>query len=221
MTTASSACLTCGIVTKSGKLSCCARGGSWFGKCGAPSEKKRQYAWHEGIEACKARQSRAAIAQVQNGVRDHGNNIFDDAGSTIYSDTGITVTHMSASVSAEEFILNTKPSTARTNASIRMSNTVAARTSIAHNTGATPSKIIATTTITFVDAPFKLSTRISGNSVVANKSDYVSPAEASMRIIPFHKSVSVSITAHKCESLLCISFHIHTLLFIAVGFYIP
>merc|ERR1712187_830275 len=33
-TTLSSVCLNCATIKKSGKVSCCARGGAWFGTCG-------------------------------------------------------------------------------------------------------------------------------------------------------------------------------------------
>ena len=56
------ACPECGIVRKSGKLSCCGRGGSWFGDCGTTVTADIGHTWYEGIHACKARQSRAAVA---------------------------------------------------------------------------------------------------------------------------------------------------------------
>ena len=56
-TTIASSCLTCDTIKKSGKLSCCARGGSWFGNCGA-SNTKVQHTWYEGTQACAARQSK-------------------------------------------------------------------------------------------------------------------------------------------------------------------
>ena len=46
-------CAKCGIVKKSGKLSCCARGGAWFKKCGDFGDTLFDHTWHEGIQACK------------------------------------------------------------------------------------------------------------------------------------------------------------------------
>ena len=48
-------CLKCGIAKKSGKRSCCARGGAWFKNCGDADDTKFDHTWIEGIEACKSR----------------------------------------------------------------------------------------------------------------------------------------------------------------------
>ena len=45
-------CLKCGITKKSGKLSCCARGGAWFKKCGDVGDTKFEHTWTEGVDAC-------------------------------------------------------------------------------------------------------------------------------------------------------------------------
>ena len=50
---ASSICTKCGNIKKSGKRSCCARGGAWFKNCGDIGEKKFDHTWTEGIQACK------------------------------------------------------------------------------------------------------------------------------------------------------------------------
>ena len=49
----SNTCPKCGTVKKSGKFSCCARGGAWFKKCGDADDTKWNHTWIEGIEACK------------------------------------------------------------------------------------------------------------------------------------------------------------------------
>ena len=46
-------CPKCGSVKKSGKLSCCARGGAWFKNCGDGGDSNFDHTWVEGIEACK------------------------------------------------------------------------------------------------------------------------------------------------------------------------
>ena len=48
----SNTCTQCGSTNKSGKRSCCARGGSWFEKCGDVGEAKFDHTWAEGIQAC-------------------------------------------------------------------------------------------------------------------------------------------------------------------------
>ena len=47
-------CLRCGIIRKSGKPSCCGRGGSWFKNCGRAGNTKSQHTWYEGMQACKS-----------------------------------------------------------------------------------------------------------------------------------------------------------------------
>ena len=60
-------CRKCGSIAKSGKISCCGRGGSWFRKCGSAGHPNLDHTWYEGIQACKARsQSKTAIDQQSN-----------------------------------------------------------------------------------------------------------------------------------------------------------
>ena len=59
------ACRECGTIEKSGKLNCCARGGSWFGKCGSTANANVGHTWYEGVQACKARQFQAVLGQQQ------------------------------------------------------------------------------------------------------------------------------------------------------------
>ena len=46
-------CPQCGILGKTGKISCCALGGAWFKKCGNPGDSTFDHTWSEGIEACQ------------------------------------------------------------------------------------------------------------------------------------------------------------------------
>ena len=48
-----SACPECGIDKESGKLSCCAAGGSWVNTCGDPGDTDFDHTWFEGILACE------------------------------------------------------------------------------------------------------------------------------------------------------------------------
>ena len=67
---ADSVCPTCGTIDKSGEMSCCGRGGSWFRHCGSSGSRKRHHTWYDGIQACKARtQSRTSIGQQLNGAQ--------------------------------------------------------------------------------------------------------------------------------------------------------
>ena len=52
--TANDACSACSTFKKSGKVSCCAPGGSWFNKCGSAGNLERRHTWYEGIQACNS-----------------------------------------------------------------------------------------------------------------------------------------------------------------------
>ena len=52
-TSSSLVCPKCGTNRKSGKVSCCAAGGSWFKKCGDPGDVSFEHTWSEGVEACE------------------------------------------------------------------------------------------------------------------------------------------------------------------------
>ena len=65
--TMSTECPTCGAVEKSGKISCCGRGGAWFNTCGNVGNTQVRHTWREGIRACKARaQFKIAREQQSN-----------------------------------------------------------------------------------------------------------------------------------------------------------
>ena len=53
-TTLGPACPNCGTIKKSGKLSCCAPGGTWFETCGKVVDSNFGHTWSEGIEACES-----------------------------------------------------------------------------------------------------------------------------------------------------------------------
>ena len=48
-----SVCPNCGITKKTGKRSCCGRGGAWFKNCGDARNTLFDHTWSEGIQACK------------------------------------------------------------------------------------------------------------------------------------------------------------------------
>merc|ERR1719174_1329937 len=47
------ACLKCGMFKKSGRVSCCAPGGTWYKDCGGADNRNADPKWFEGVEACK------------------------------------------------------------------------------------------------------------------------------------------------------------------------
>ena len=82
MTTSRSACPDCGILDKSGKASCCGRGGSWFRNCGSAGNTKFRYTWYEGVLSCKTRPQLKEISSWQSNTAQkpkssHGINIVN------------------------------------------------------------------------------------------------------------------------------------------------
>ena len=56
-------CPKCSFSKKSGKLSCCARGGAWFQECGDAGDSKFGHTWFEGMQACKSMFPRVCVAR--------------------------------------------------------------------------------------------------------------------------------------------------------------
>ena len=63
-TTINAVCHKCGIISKSAKISCCGRGGSWFRNCGSVGNAKLDHTWHEGIRVCSGRPVDQVAARV-------------------------------------------------------------------------------------------------------------------------------------------------------------
>ena len=58
-------CTKC-ITSKAGRT-CCAKGGSWYGKCGRSGDNKFEHTWGDGVKACAgnaAERKKAKIAQA-------------------------------------------------------------------------------------------------------------------------------------------------------------
>ena len=73
-TAVTSICPKCGITKKSGTMSCCGRGGSWFGNCGGIRDTNIGHTWYEGLQACKAQaQSKTVIGQELSDVSQERN----------------------------------------------------------------------------------------------------------------------------------------------------
>ena len=76
-TTIGSVCPKCGITKKSGKLSCCGRGGSWFGNCENAGDMKLGHTWYEGLRSCGVRaQSKTVIDQQLKGAHQGAGDSF-------------------------------------------------------------------------------------------------------------------------------------------------
>jgi len=102
-TTTISACSKCVPIKKSGKTSCCGRGGSWFGNCRGTGNTKLDHTWYEGIQVCQTwAESKIAFGRQSNaaqqlnspngaGVANFKTNTTSDSRYTAYS-TGTTTT---------------------------------------------------------------------------------------------------------------------------------
>ena len=66
-------CLKCGSIKKSGKLSCCARGGAWFKKCGDAGDSKFDHTWFDGIQACTGVAGKVQVQPYRTTI-DHTRN---------------------------------------------------------------------------------------------------------------------------------------------------
>lgn len=93
-------CPTCGIIQKSGKLSCCARGGSWFANCGNAGNTNFGHTWYEGIRSCKARQFQVAVGQQLHTSLTQSNAFSDNANISVHAKEAIVADHVVAFTSA-------------------------------------------------------------------------------------------------------------------------
>ena len=67
LVTVQSVCHKCGTIEKSGRNSCCGRGGSWFKNCRSAGDAKLRHTWYEGIQVCSTRsQSKRARGRQSN-----------------------------------------------------------------------------------------------------------------------------------------------------------
>ena len=140
------ACSECGTVQKSGKSSCCGRGGSWFGNCGSVRNRNLGHTWHEGIQACKTRQFQAS---AEDQIHERKRNASSaDARMGMDSKAIIVAAHMLKSTPITTVI--PRPVTTPVTATANISTIMPARTSMAHDTDAltttTPSICTSVTT---------------------------------------------------------------------------
>ena len=103
-TPTSGSCPECGAIQKSGKASCCARGGSWFENCGSAGNRRFVHTWYEGIRACKGRQFRTAVGQRVHGSQPNSNASSDDASMDSNSKAVATTARMLLSTPANRSI---------------------------------------------------------------------------------------------------------------------
>ena len=193
--TTSSVCRTCAVIKKSSKLSCCARGGSWFGQCGAIDNTNFRHTWQEGIESCKARQPKKAIYEQQNAVPQNSSISFDNARNIMNPKNAIPFAHMFLSTSDKASISGTTLLNTRTNALIKKSTAASAPM---------PMDMLGRVTITTKDL---ITPRV--DDIIIN-SGRVHVTDSS-----FHQSASASITTRKCGILLSTVIYVGMLFAIA------
>ena len=82
-TTSKFVCPKCGTIRKSGKTSCCGRGGSWFKKCGSAGNTNFRHTWSKGVLACKTRaQLKVFRPRQRNGTQQLNSSYSIDIGSS-------------------------------------------------------------------------------------------------------------------------------------------
>ena len=172
----SSECLKCGSSQTFGKLSCCARGGSWFEHCGNAGNGLRSHTWYEGIEVCKARHFQTAVDPELHASQAETNASSGDVNTSMNSKTVIVSAYVATSAPANTSALmsDAAPIPASTttsiNTSARMPNdtpvpsTVLLHTPILESatsyTGATTTRAIPALTSTLMHAEVNISTPI-------------------------------------------------------------
>ena len=191
-TSIGSACRECGTLQKSGKASCCARGGSWFGYCGSAGNANILHAWHEGIWACKARQFKTAKDQRLYGSQGKS-NASDDASMGLSSTAVTLAVHLPTPTLA----------------------------SVAYGAAPMTSRAITASATTIMHTPANMPTReppiLPANATVTNLDSgmigSMHSASAASDI-----STSVSITARACAKLFQIMTHISMMLMIICSY---
>ena len=136
-TTAMPVCLACGVIKKSGTMSCCARGGSWFGKCGNAGNANFGHTWHEGIQGCKAGQLQLAVDHQLHASEPNSNDTSGNGSSMdMHANTVVEAAHMFLSVwsNTSTSMSDTSPFTMSVNKAVTMSD----RHPIASDGAATP-----------------------------------------------------------------------------------
>ena len=209
-----SVCLECGTIKKSGKLSCCGRGGSWFGNCGSAGNSKLGHTWHEGIWACKTTQFQAAVAQQLHASHKRTNASTDDASMGMESKAVIVAAHMFASTPANTSTSLLGATPLPDSKSIIKPD----RTSVAYENGTINSKAIAAVVTTIIHTAVDTVTQkptipLDNMSII----DPVNPtiiesmgsAFAPMHMTtPSHASASTSVTTREFGKLFHIITHI-------------
>merc|ERR1719174_2628569 len=122
-TTISSVCPKCGIIAKSGKVSCCGHSGSWFRNCGSAGNAKLGHTWYEGIQACKTwSQFKAVIGRQSNAAQQlnpsNGAGMANFTSVVIPTSTSTTSTNTIAPIATTATATTTAVSTVTTTTTV-------------------------------------------------------------------------------------------------------
>ena len=185
-------CPACGIVKRSGKLSCCAPGGSWFGNCGSAGNANLEHTWHEGIRVCNT-QFQAVVGQQLHASQPQVNVSFDDTSMDMDSKALIVAAHVFSNPSTTMSFAT--PITMRAHTPMIMS----AYKSTAY-AGTTIFKAPNTTIIhTLVKKPISTPIITAVNRTIVEASRSIS-ADVSLASSSY-TLVSTSLATRKCEKL--------------------
>ena len=111
-----SVCPRCVTIAKSGKNSCCGRGGSWFKTCGGTGTKKNHHTWYEGIKVCKVRsQSKTAVGQQLNAAQQEGIDYSQVATTSAFTPVNLSTEGTTSIVTPDNVPIITSARTLMTN----------------------------------------------------------------------------------------------------------
>ena len=105
-------CPRCAMVKRSGKLSCCARSGSWYKNCARTSDSAFEHTWNEGLAACRhAEMSPVAAIRVKQALVKEGSTsqridvVQNQTNHAFVTSTGsfVTTTHDTVVVSCRSY----------------------------------------------------------------------------------------------------------------------
>ena len=215
-TTVNSVCPKCGSIPKSGKRSCCGRGGSWFRNCGGAGNSKFDHTWYDGIQACKRwAQSKRVSGQQSNAAQQL--NCFNCSKMAAKSKSPIAPATTNITTVTPEHDTETANSQAITSTSPALNTTASDHTSIANtlsgmlttapahtNTLSTTTAIIATSITDTATTTTRTSAVVISHSVTETtiSTDWI------LNVRFYDRRVS--------ESVLLYTSQLHTLFFIYI-----
>ena len=88
-------------------MSCCGRGGSWFGNCGSGDDANASHMWSEGIWACNIRLTHTVVGQNLRAPKPRQDTSSDDASMGTDSTAVIATGRMFAPIPANSGKMST------------------------------------------------------------------------------------------------------------------